>query len=195
MAAKDTPTQDQPQDGNGEVQGQVQKYSLVADFHRYMLAMAAQNVADNSERGEEILSQQAEAILTAEGVDAILKADLGGTIQCRDVPGTYWEIFSWQAIKGNRDDIENSHGYYVQFEATCIGGDPDVMAKNGLEVGKQYPLQTSALLLTTKARALDAAQALPIRLALVGFRTQTGNVVLKWGPMPVTVQSAGPSPF
>jgi hypothetical protein len=169
-----------------EVTGQVQKYSLRDDFHRYMLARASENGSD--EQSEDVMAQQVEAILTAEGVDAILKADMGGTVQCRDVPGTYWEIFSWTARKGNRDDIENSHGYYVQFQATCIGGDPEVMARNGLEVGRQYPLQTSAELLTSKARALEAAEALPIRLALVGNRTQAGYTVLKWGPMPVTVQ-------
>ena len=186
------------QQPNGEVQpveGTVQKYALVDEFHRYMLARATQNKERPKEVNEEVMAQQVTAILTAEGVDAILKADMGGTVQCRDVPGTYWEIFSWDAHLGNREDIENSHGYYVQFEATCIGGDPDVMARNGLEVGKQFPLQTSADLLTSKARALEAAEALPMKLALVGFKTGSGNTVLKWGPMPVTVQSAGQAPF
>jgi hypothetical protein len=161
--------------------------SLTADFHRFMLSRAEDAGTDSQDRGQEIMEAQAMAILTAEGTDAILNADLLGTVQCRDVPGTFWELTGFDVLKGNREDIENSHGYYVQFHATCIGGDAKIMASNGLKVGTSYPLQTSALLLTTKARALEADGAYPIQLALIGNKTGSGNTVLKWGPMPVTV--------
>ena len=172
---------------NGELTGVVQARTLTADFHRFMLARAEDAITDGADRGEEVMEAQAMRILTATGVDEILSADMGGTVQCRDVPGTFWTLRGIAVLKGNREDIEKSHGYYVQFDATCIGGDPEVMARNGLKPGVTYPLQTSALLLTTKARALEVEDAFPINLALIGNKTQSGNTVLKWGPMPVTV--------
>jgi hypothetical protein len=131
------------------------------------------------------MEEQAERILMAESADAILKADLGGTVQCRDVPGTYWEVRGMEPVLSNRPDLDTD--YYVQFDAVCLGGDQDVMAKNGLQVGVAYPLQTGAFLLTTKVRAFEAAGYLPQRLMIIAIKTQSGNTVLKWGPMPVNV--------
>src|SRR5262245_41145015 len=170
-----------------EITTTAKAHQLTEQFHAYMRAMAEDAVTEASERAEEIMEAQALRILTAESVEDVMSADMGGTVQCRDVPGTYWEIMGFTVLKSNRDDIENSHGYYVQFDAVCIGGDADVMAKNGLKPGMAYPLQTSAVLLTTKVRALAAKEALPARLALVGNKTGSGNVVLKWGNLPVTV--------
>jgi len=179
MAKQDTPT--------AEISTTAKAHALTEQFHAYMRAMAEDAVTDSADRAEEIMEAQALRILTAETTEDIMSADMGGTVQCRDVPGTYWDIHGYTVLKGNRDDIENSHGYYVQFDAVCIGGDADVIAKNGLKPGMAYPLQTSALLLITKVRALDAKDALPAKLALVGNRTGSGNTVLKWGNLPVTV--------
>lgn len=173
-------------------EGTVAQRSLTANFHAAMLQRARDNGADMSDRSDEIMSQQAERILTAQSVEDILRADLGGTVQCRDVPGTYWEIRSMNPVLSTRtfdDGGENAHGYYMQFDATCIGGDQDVLTRNGLTVGTVYPLQTGADLLILKARALEAADAFPIRLALLGITTQSGNTVLKWGPMPKIAES------
>ena len=176
-----------PTTDDQSITGTVAQRNLTAQFHASMLQRARDNGA--VDRTEEIMSQQAERILTATSVEDILKADLGGTVQCRDVPNTFWEIRGFEPIISNRDDIENTHGYYVQMDATCIGGDQDVMTRNGLVVGTVYPLQTGAVLLTLKIRALEAADAFPIKLALIGIRTQSGNTVLKWGPMPVSVSN------
>jgi len=175
------------------VTGTTQARDLTEQFHAYMRAMAEDAISDAGDRAEEIMEAQAMRILMAEAAEDIMSADMGGTVQCRDVPGNYWDIRGFTVLKSNRDDIENSHGYYVQFDATCIGGDAEVMAKNGLKPGVIYPLQTSAVLLTTKVRALAAKEALPARLALVGNKTQSGNVVLKWGNLPVTVMQGTPA--
>lgn len=165
--------------------GTVVKHSLTEQFHASMLQRAQDNGA--VDRGDEVMEQQAMRILTADSVEGIMSADMGGAVQCKNVPGTYWEIRGMQPVISNRTDIENSHGYYVQYDAVLIGGDPDVIARNGLHVGEVYPLQTGAILLTTKVRALEAKNALPARLALIGTKTASGWTVLKWGDLPVTV--------
>ena len=170
---------------NGETTGTVVPHSLTESFHAAMLQRARDNGA--TDRSEEVMEAQAERILTADSVDDILAADMGGTVQCKNVPGTYWEIRSLAPVLSTRTDIENAKGYYMQFDAVLIGGDPEIIARNGLEVGTVYPLQTGAELLMIKARALEAKNAFPLAVALVGKQTQSGNTVLKWGKMPVTV--------
>lgn len=176
-----------------EITATAKAHTLTEQFHAFMRSMAEDSVADMGDRAEEIMEQQAMRILMAEDTESIMSADMGGTVQCRDVPGTYWLIRGFTVLRSNRDDIDNSHGYYVQFDADCIGGDAEVMSKNGLKPGLTYPLQTSAILLTTKVRALAAKDALPARLALVGQKTGSGNVVLKWGNLPVTVMQGQPA--
>jgi hypothetical protein len=184
MAKSNTTTEYQP------ITGTVGSRNLTAQFHASMLQRARDNgVVD---RTDDIMSQQAERILTATSVEDILKADLGGTVQCRDVPNTYWQIRSIDPVTSTRtfeDGGENQHGYYLQADATCIGGDQEVLTRNGLVVGTVYPLQTGAVLLMLKLKALEAADAFPINLALIGIKTQSGNTVLKWGPMPVSVSN------
>jgi hypothetical protein len=165
--------------------GTVVQHSLTEQFHAYMLQRARDNGA--IDRGDEVMDAQAAAILGAESVEDILAADMGGTVQCKNVPGTYWRIRSLMPVVSNRTDIENQKGYYIQFDATLIGGDPDIIARSGLEVGGTYPLQTGAELLCIKARALEAKNAFPMDLALVGIKTASNRLVLKWGKMPVTV--------
>lgn len=168
-------------------EGTVANRTLTANFHAAMLQRARDNGA--VDRSDDILAQQADRLLNATTVDEIMRADLGGTVQCRDVPNTYWEIRSMEPVLSTRtfeDGGENQHGYYVQFDATCLGGNQETLTKNGLQIGTVYPLQTGADLLMLKARALEAADAFPIKLALLGIKTQSGNTVLKWGPMPVT---------
>jgi hypothetical protein len=173
-----------------EATATVAKRDLLSAFHASMLLRARDNGA--VDRTDDIMAQQAERILTAGSVDDILKADLGGTVQCRDVPDTYWEIHGIEPVASTRtfDDGEaNRYGYYLQADATCLGGNQDTLTKNGLQVGTTYPLQTGAMLLMLKLRALEAADAFPIRLALIGTKTQSGNTVLKWGPLPTVAQS------
>jgi hypothetical protein len=161
--------------------------TLTESFHAAMLQRARDNGA--VDRTDDIMAQQAERILTAASVEDILRADMGGTVQCRDVPGTYWAIRGIEPVASTRtfDDGEtNQYGYYLQADAMCLGGDQNILTKNGLEVGTVYPLQTGAILLMLKLRALEAADAFPINLALIGIKTQAGKMVLKWGPMPVT---------
>jgi hypothetical protein len=190
MANKnDAPSTEIASSGDGAITGTISPKQLTAQFHAYMRSRAEDAVTDNAERSEEIMEEQAARILMGESVEDIMSADMGGTVQCRDVPGTFWEVRGFSVLKGNRDDIEKSNGYYVQFDAVCIGGDAQVMARNGLKRGEKYPLQTSALLLTTKVRALESKNAFPVQLALIGNRTGSGNTVLKWGEMPVTVMS------
>ena len=160
---------------------------LMARFHASMLQRAT--VEDNSDRAADILASQAERIMTAETLEGIMGGDSGGTVQCRDVPNTEWEISGYHVVKSNRTDIENSAGYYISMDAVCLGGPEDVIVKAGIAPGDKVALQTSAALLMVKIRALEAGNFLPMKLLLLGTRTQSGNTVLKWALPPKRVES------
>jgi hypothetical protein len=155
---------------------------LVERFHAMMLERAT--VEDNSERADEIMAQQAERIMSAESLSDILNADSGGTVQCRDVPNTEWEIRGYHVVRSNRTDIENSAGYYVSMDAVCLGGPEDTLTKAGVQPGDNVALQTGAFLLNVKLRALEVGNFLPQRLFLIGIKTQSGRTVLKWAAPP-----------
>jgi hypothetical protein len=160
-----------------------QARARVEAFHTQMLNRAQLNsVGDN--RRDDIMASQAERIFAAESVDDILSADLGGTIQMRDVGGTVWEIRGFEPMESNRDDIEGGHGYYLSCDATYLGGPPDIAKKAGLVLGQTYALQTGAELALFKLRALEAAEAYPIKLSVIALTTRGGNTVVKLGPAP-----------
>jgi len=166
--------------------GNIATPTLTQRFHAMMLERAT--VEDNSDRAAEIAEQQAERIMSAESLDEILNADSGGTVQCRDVPNTEWEIRSYRVVKSNRTDIENSAGYYITMDAVCLAGPEDTLTRAGVVIGEVVALQTSAYLLMVKIRALEVANFLPQRLYLLGTKTQSGNTVLKWTAPPKRAQ-------
>lgn len=149
-------------------------------FHTRMVERAGLS----TDRGADVMAAQVEKILGATTVDEIWNADTGGTIQMRDVPGTVWEIRSFEPVLSNRTDIENTHGYYVSTDATYLGGPKDIATKNGLVQGQTYALQTGADLITTKLAMFEAAQALPIRAMVLGITTAAGRTVLKLAEPP-----------
>lgn len=163
--------------------GTVVPRDRVAAFHKRM----ADRAELDTDRSAEVMAQQAERIFTAESVDDILSADMGGTVQMRDVPGTVWRIHGMNVNQSNRTDIENSHGYYVSADATYLGGPPDVARTNGLVLGQSYALQTGAELAVFKLAMLEARAAFPIALTVVGIKTGSGNQVIKLGPAPESV--------
>jgi hypothetical protein len=114
----------------------------------------------------------------------ILAADMGGTIQCRDVPGTTWTVRGFDVVKSNRADIENSHGYYVSMDATYLGGLRSIAQKNGLVIGETYALQTGADLAVFKLRALEATEAFPLNLSVIGTTTGSGRQLIRIGEAP-----------
>ena len=166
--------------------GSVQSPTLTQRFHAMMLERAT--VEDNSERAAEIAEQQAERIMSAESLDDILGADSGGTVQCRDVPNTEWEIRGYRVIRSNRTDIENSAGYYISMDAVCLAGPDDTLTRAGVTIGEQVALQTGAYLLMVKVRALEVGGYLPQRLYLLGTKTQQGFTILKWTAPPKRAQ-------
>lgn len=175
-----------------ETTGTVVKRNVTEQFNAYMLQRALDNAS--VDMSEDVTEDQVARILGAENADDIMRADLGGTVQGKNVPGTVWEIHSMRPVVSNRSDLEDTKGYYVQYDgATLLGGDADVIQRNGLRVGDSYPLQTGAILLITKIRALEAINALPARLSLIGIKTGAGFTVLKWGPPPVTTMDGSAS--
>jgi hypothetical protein len=162
--------------------GNVQPHTLTQRFHAMMLERAT--VEDNTDRAADIAEAQAERIMSAESLDDILGADSGGTVQCRDVPNTEWEVRSYRVVKSNRTDIDNSAGYYITMDAVCLGGPEDTLTRAGVTIGEQVALQTGAYLLMVKIRALEVGEFLPQRLYLLGTKTQSGYTVLKWTAPP-----------
>jgi hypothetical protein len=159
---------------------------LDAQFHAFMLARAQRN---SSERSEEVMLAQGQAILTAESVDDIWRADMGGTVQVKDAPGLEVEIRSMEPVVSNRQDIDNQHGYYVSMDAVALGGPADVLTQNGLTPGQSFALQTGAELFVKKVRALEAAGAFPVKGVITRITTANGNTVMKLFPMPTRVSS------
>lgn len=144
-------------------------------FHRRMIERAGLD----SNRASEVMAAQGEKILAATTVDGIWDADTGGTIQGRDVPGTVWEIRSVEPVISDRDDLDNTSGYYLSCDATYLGGPPDVARANGLIIGHQYALQSGAALVVTKLIMFEAAGALPLRVMLAETKTRKGRQVLR----------------
>jgi len=157
----------------------------VEAFHRQMLDRAS---TFSDERAAEVMAQQAAKIFEAAEADKspedILSADMGGTIQGRDVPGTVWEIRSYEPVISGRDDLENTHGYYISCDATYLGGPKDIAQQQGLIIGQTYALQSGAELVMFKLRALEAADAFPIRVTVMGTVTRKQRLVLRLGPAP-----------
>jgi hypothetical protein len=152
-------------------------------FHEYML----QRAGIDTNRSVEVMAQQAAKIMAAADTgdaDAIWNADMGGTIQMRDVAGTEWEIRSYEPVISNRTDLDNTNGYYVSCDATLMGGPEDVLTKNGLVIGQDYALQTGAELVMRKLRALEANGMLPTEAMVIGLTTASGNTVIKLGRPP-----------
>jgi hypothetical protein len=154
-------------------------------FHTRMLDRASLS----TDRGLEIMQQQGDKILAATTIDEIWNADTGGTIQMRDVPGTVWQINSFEPVTSNRQDIENSRGYYFSADAVYLGGPKDVATANGLIIGQTYALQTGAELIMFKLAMFEAADAFPIRAMILAIKTAAGRHVLKLVEPPEMAQS------
>jgi hypothetical protein len=138
----------------------------------------------------QVMQDQAERIFAAAetgDTSKILSADMGGTIQGRDVPGTVWRIHNYRPVMSNRTDLEATHGYYLSCDATYLGGPKDTATRYGLVVGSNYALQTGAELAMFKLRALEAAEAFPCDLQVVGNKTGSGRTVIKLGEPPDSV--------
>lgn len=177
---------------NGE-SGNLAQPPQLRQFHD-MMRMRALTV--NTDRGAEVMQRQALAIITAETVEDIVSADMGGTIQARDVDGLEVEIQDMEPITSARDDIETREGYYVSMNCVCLGGDEQTLTRMGLKVGKEFVLQTGAELFALKVGALENAGGLPFRGRVTAIRTQSGNHVVKLYPLParVTYATAGVQP-
>lgn len=145
----------------------------VETFHTRMLERARMS----QDRASEVMAAQGEKILAASTVDEIWDADSGGTIQGRDVPGTIWEVRSFEPVESNRTDLDNARGYYVTLDATYIGGPRDVATQNGLVIGQTYALQTGADLVLYKLAMFEVAKAYPLRVMLVEVKTRKGALL------------------
>lgn len=156
----------------------------IAAFHAQMVERAQMQ---DDDFGTQVMEQQAERIFSAAesgDVAKILDSDMGGTIQGRDVPGTVWRIQGFRPVISNRTDLENAHGYYLSCDATYLGGPKDVATKNALIIGQEYALQTGAELAVFKLRALEAAEAFPVDVMVIGIKTSSGYQVIKLGSPP-----------
>jgi hypothetical protein len=164
--------------------GVVLTRNSLEQFHSMMLERA-QFVQED--RAEEVMLKQALSILAADetgDVSAIMRADMGGTVQARDAGSLEIEIHSIDPVISDRDDIENNKGYYVSMNCTVLGGDEDVMTKNGLTLGADVVLQTGAELFVLKVVGLEKAGALPYRGRVLSITTRKGNSVVKLADIP-----------
>ena len=170
------------------VTGEVVTRTDLDEFHRRMVERAS-FVSDD--RSGEIMERQALAILLAGGTgdaEAIMRADMGGTVQARDADSLEIEIREADPVISDRDDIEGGHGYYLSMTGTVIGGDEGMLTRNSLVIGGDVVLQTGADLFVLKVVALEKAGAFPYRGRVTALSTRKGNTVVKFTPLPRRAQ-------
>lgn len=141
------------------------------------------------ERGEEVMLKQALSILAADNVADIERADMGGTIQARDVDGLEVQINAFEPVISTRDDIETPLGYYISCDTVVMGGNRDMLTRYGLKIGEDFVLQSGAVLFMLKVGALEKAGALPYRGVVRAIATQSKRHVVKLYPAPERVVS------
>jgi hypothetical protein len=164
--------------------GTVLTRSSLDDFHTMMLERATFVQED---RSADVMAKQALAILAANetgDADAIMRADMGGTVQARDADTLEVEIREMDPVISDREDIEGGHGYYISMTCTVIGGDDDMLTRNGLQIGGDVILQTGADLFVLKVAALEKAGCLPYRGRVGVIKTRSGNSVVKFTQLP-----------
>jgi hypothetical protein len=167
--------------------GTVVNRSSLEQFHAMMLERARFVQED---RAEEVMLKQALQIIAASesgDADAIARADMGGTVQARDAGTLEVEIRAVDPVISDREDIANNKGYYVSMDATVLGGDEDMLTRNGLVLGNDVVLQTGAELFVLKIVGLEKAGALPYRGRVVSIPTRSGNNVVKLMTLPKRV--------
>lgn len=186
------PSDNQPDPGTGlqvvTNSGQVLTPTTLEQFH---VAMRKRATFVAEDRADEIMTQQALLILAAAesgDADAIMRADMGGTVQARDAGTLEIEIHSMDPVTSNREDITGGHGYYISMQTTVLGGDEDMLTKLGLQVGADMVLQTGAELFVLKVAALEKAGALPYRGRVSSIPTRSGNNVVKLSALPRRAQ-------
>jgi hypothetical protein len=167
--------------------GSVITRNALDQFHA-MMKERAQFVSED--RSEEIMLKQALQIIAASETGdsaAIMRADMGGTVQARDAGSLEVEIHSLDPVISDREDITNNKGYYISMNATVIGGDEDMLTRNGLILGGDVVLQTGAELFVLKVVGLEKAGALPYRGRVLSIPTRSGNNVVKLADIPKRV--------
>lgn len=168
--------------------GEVLTKSTLEQFHAAMRDRATFVAED---RADEIMTQQALLILAAAetgDAEAIMRADMGGTVQARDAGSLEVEIISMDPVTSQREDIEGGHGYYISMQTVVLGGDEDTLTKLGLDIGQDMVLQTGAELVVLKVAALEKAGALPYRGRITSIPTRSGNNVVKLSALPRRAQ-------
>lgn len=162
--------------------------ATMSDLEQFHFMMRERASIVSQERGEEVMARQALAILSAASVEDIERADMGGTIQARDVDGLEVEIRAFEPVISQREDIETREGYYISTESVVLGGDKDMLTRFGLKIGGEIVLQTGASLFILKVAALERAGGLPYRGIVRAIPTQSGNHVVKLFPAPERVR-------
>jgi hypothetical protein len=168
--------------------GQVVNRDTLQAFHTDMRERAR---FIGEDRADEVMMQQALSILAAAATadtDAIMRADMGGTVQCRDAGTLEVEILSMDPVISTREDITGGNGYYITMACTVLGGEEDMLTKLGLQIGGDVVLQTGAELFVLKVAALEKSGALPYRGRVVSIPTRSGNTVVKLGAIPRRAQ-------
>ena len=171
---------------SGTVSVREQAHSLAQKFDAYMLNRAqTENTADGQSISEAIDYR----ILTAETWEDAMAAMQSGAVQAKDIPGTEVTIHDMTVIRSDRvfEDGGENKGYYIQCNATLVGGPKDVLLKNGLAPGQDFVLQTGASHIVAIIRAAEAFEKLPRTFMLVGTKTASGNTVLTMAEPPERV--------
>lgn len=156
----------------------------VADLNQFHSLMRERAGIVASDRGEEVMLKQALSILAADSIADIEKADMGGTIQGRDVDGLEVTINTFDPLISQREDIESPLGYYISCDAVARRWDKDKLNRFGLTIGDNFVLQTGAILFILKVAALEMAGGLPYNGMVRAIPTQSGFHVVKLFPAP-----------
>jgi hypothetical protein len=178
-------TQEAPE-VSGTVSVRAQAHDLAQKFDAYMLNRAQ---TENTSDGQSISEAIDYRILTADTWEDAMAAMQSGAVQAKDIPGTEVTIRDMAVIRSDRvfEDGGENKGYYIQCNATLVGGPKDVLLKNGLAPGQDFVLQTGASHVVAIIRAAEAFEKLPRTFLLVGTKTASGNTVLTMAEPPERV--------
>jgi len=164
-------------------------------FHGAMRRRAKDEAANRpASLGEEISAKNADQIFAAAVKDGATMADVwaagtGDALQGRDIVGLETRLYGFNTDESTREDIENSNGYYLTFEAVILGGPEELLRKLGVNPGDEVAIQTGADDPVFRARAAELVNGFPFDAVWVGRKTKAGNTVLKLKPAPKRAMS------
>lgn len=169
-------------------------------FHTYMRNRAQVEAPDAKALAADISARNQEAIFAAaeSGTDEdVWNAGTGGAIQGRscvnEEGGLEIRIYGFRSVISTRtfegEDAETRKGYYINIDATVLGGPQSLLRQLGLSIGDEFALQTGADDIISRLRAFELRGKFEnggyLDARISGVKTSGDNVVIKLRPLPV----------